>query len=248
MTLRVVVALAGGFALFASPVGVRDLSAQTANRGSIKGHIALAGKLPGNSVIRMGMDPKCAQINKGKRVVQEIVAASLDGSMANVFVKLQGAFPQTPAPAEPVTIDQRGCVYGPRVAGARVGQTLQVRNDDELIHNVHGLSGKNNGFNVSEPKAGMVQQFKMKDEEMLRLKCDIHGWMTAYIGIVSHPYFAVTGEAGTFEIKNVPAGTHKIEAWHERYGPLTQTVVVKAGATTTDTFMYAGTEKPPAAD
>ena len=223
-------------------------AAQTAGRGSIKGHIVLAGKLPGNSVIRMGMDPKCAQINKGKRVVQEIVAASLDGSMANVFVKLQGAFPQTPAPTGPVTIDQRGCVYGPRVVGVRVGQTLQVRNDDELIHNVHGLSGKNNGFNVSEPKAGMVQQFKMKDEEMLRLKCDIHSWMTAYIGIASHPYFAVTGEAGTFEIKNVPVGVYTIQAWHERYGPLTQPVRVKAGGTTTVDFMYTGTEKPPAAD
>ena len=230
-------------ATFATGWGVRTLAAQAANRGTIKGHIRLGGKLPGNPVIRMGMDPKCAQINAGKRIIQENVVASLDGSLANVFVKLQGTF-QTPAPTEPVTIDQRGCIYGPRMVGVRVGQTLQVRNSDELLHNVHGLSAHNNGFNVSEPKAGMVQQFRMKDEEMLRLKCDVHSWMTAYIGIVSHPYFAVTSDAGTFEIRNVPAGVHTIQAWHERYGPLMQPVRVKPGGTTTVDFTYTGAEKP----
>jgi plastocyanin len=219
--------------------------AQAANRGTIKGHVRLNGKLPGNPVIRMGMDPMCSKINAGKRVVQETVLAAADGSLANVFVKLEGSFPQTPVPTEPVKLDQQGCVYLPRVVGSRVGQTLQVHNSDELMHNVHSLSAKSNSFNVSEPKAGMMQQFKMKDEEMLQIKCDVHSWMTAYVGIVSHPYFAVSNTAGTFEIANVPAGTHKIQAWHERYGPVTQTVQVKAGATTTVDFMYSGTEEPP---
>lgn len=219
--------------------------AQAANRGTIKGHVRLNGKLPGNPVIRMGMDPMCSKINAGKRVIQETVLAALDGSLANVFVKLEGSFPQTPAPTEPVKLDQQGCVYLPRVVGTRVGQTLQVHNSDELMHNVHSLSAKSNTFNVSEPKAGMMQQFKMKDEEMLQIKCDVHSWMTAYVGIVSHPYFAVSNTAGTFEIANVPAGTHKIQAWHERYGPVTQTVQVKAGATATVDFMYSGTEPPP---
>jgi plastocyanin len=219
--------------------------AQSANRGTIKGHVRLNGKLPGNPVIRMGMDPMCSKINAGKRVVQETVLAAADGSLANVFVKLEGTFPQTPVPTEPVKLDQQGCVYLPRVVGARVGQTLQVHNSDELMHNVHSLSAKTNTFNVSEPKAGMMQQFKMKDEEMLHIKCDVHSWMTAYVGVVSHPYFAVSNTAGTFEIGNVPAGTHKIQAWHERYGPVTQTVQVKAGATATVDFMYSGTEPPP---
>jgi len=219
--------------------------AQAANRGTIKGHIKLSGKLPGNSIIRMGMDPKCAEANRGKRVVQETVAAALDGSLANVFVRLQGSFPQTPVPKEPVVIDQSGCIYHPRVVGARVGQTLQVKNSDDLMHNVHSLSVKSNTFNISEPKAGMVQQFTLKDEElMLRVKCDIHSWMTSYVGVVSNPYFAVSNEAGTFEIANVPAGTYTIQTWHERYGPLTQMVRVRAGAATTVDFTYTGTEKP----
>jgi plastocyanin len=222
----------------------RTTAAQAAGRGTIKGHIRLTGKEPGNPIIRMGMDPMCARINAGKRVIQETVLASLDGSLANVFVQLEGTFPQTPVPTAPVTIDQSACLYHPRMLGARVGQLLQVRNSDELLHNVHGLSARGNGFNISEPKAGMVQQFKLKDEEILRLKCDVHSWMTSYIGIVNHPYFAVSSTGGTFEIANVPAGTHTIKAWHERYGPLTQTVRVRAGATATADFAYTGNEKP----
>jgi plastocyanin len=194
----------------------------------------------------MGMDPKCAEINRGKRVVQETVAAAIDGSLANTFVRLEGTFPKTPVPKDPVVIDQRGCVYHPRVVGARVGQTLQVKNSDDLLHNVHSLTGKGNAFNISEPKAGMVQQFTLKDEEvMLRIKCDVHSWMTTYVGVVTNPYFAVSNDAGTFEIANVPAGSYMIQAWHERYGPLMQAVRVRAGAATMVNFTYTGTEKPP---
>lgn len=238
-------------ALLATTVGaigsVVAVGAQASGRGTIKGHVTLLGKLPGNSIIRMGMDPKCAQMNRGTRVIQETVAAAIDGSLANVFVHLQGTFPQTPVASEPVVIDQRSCIYQPRVIGARVGQTLQVKNSDELMHNVHGLSARGNSFNVSEPKAGMVQQFKLKDEEvMLRIKCDIHSWMTTYVGVVTNPYFSVSNGGGTFEIPNVPAGSYTILSWHERYGPLKQTVRVRAGATTSVEFSYTATEKPPA--
>ena len=220
-------------------------AAQAAGRGTIKGHIRLTGKSPGNPIIRMGMDPMCAKINAGKRIVQETVVTSTDGGLANVFVKLQGTFPQTPVPTTPVSVDQHGCVYSPRVVGARVGQMLQVRNGDELLHNVHGLSVGGNGFNVSEPKAGMVQQFRLKDEEiMLKVKCDVHSWMLTFVGVVSHPYFAVSSDAGAFEIDNVPAGTYTVQTWHERYGPLTQSVRVRAAAPTTIDFNYTGSEKP----
>lgn len=213
-------------------------AAQKAAGGTIRGHVKLLGEEPGNPVIRMGMDPKCAQANAGKRVIQETVLAALDGSLANVFVHLQGNIPATPVPAEPVVIDQRGCVYRPRVIGARVGQTLQVKNSDDLLHNVHSLTAKGNAFNISEPKAGMVQSFKLKDAEVLRIKCDIHSWMTTYVGIVANPYFAVSNDKGTFEIANVPPGSYTLEAWHEKYGPVTKSVAVRAGATTTVDFSY----------
>jgi plastocyanin len=212
---------------------------QTSTGGTITGHIAVKGKVPGNPVIRMGMDPKCAQLNAGKTPVQEAVAATADGSLANVFVSLQGSFSATPAPVQPVMIDQRGCMYVPRVVGAQVGQTVQVRNSDELLHNVHSNSARGNAFNFSQPKAGVVQELRLKDPEMMvRVACDVHRWMTAFVGVVSHPYFATSGAGGTFTIANVPAGTHTIQAWHELFGVVTQTVRVTEGATSKVEFAY----------
>jgi plastocyanin len=216
-----------------------EAPAPVAKGGTIKGHVRVKGPVPGNAIIRMGMDPMCAKINAGKRPVQEVVAATADGSLANVFVSLQGSFPATPVPSEPVTIDQRACMYVPRVVGARVGQTVQVRNSDELLHNVHGLSTHDNAFNVSQPKAGMVQQIQLKTPEiMVRVTCDVHRWMTAFVGVVNHPYFATSSGAGTYEINNVPEGTYTIQAWHERYGVTTQQVRVAAGTTATVDFAY----------
>ena len=234
--------LATGFAASTSaPLGTAPAQA---NAGTIKGRIRLSGTPSGNSIIRMGVDPMCASVNKGKRPVQELVVTSADGGLANVFVRLQGTFPRTPVPPDPVTIDQRGCIYTPRVVGAQVGQTLQVRNSDPLLHNVHTVSTARNTFNVGQPLPGMLYQFKLQNEEvMLPLKCDVHRWMTAYIGVVSHPYFAVSGSGGAFAIQNAPAGTYTVQTWHERYGDLSQRVTVKPGATTTVDLAYTGNEK-----
>jgi hypothetical protein len=214
------------------------------NTGTIKGHVHLTGKLPGNPIIRMGMDPMCAKMNAGKQVIQEYVAATIDGSLANVFVRLQGNFPQTPVPTQPVVIDQHGCIYTPRVVGVRLGQPLQFKNSDAFLHNIHGYSAKDNSFNIGQPVAGQVSGVKItKEEVMLHVQCDMHKWMNAYVGVVTNPYFAVTGKTGTFELDNVPAGTYTIEAWQERYGPVTKTITVKPGATTTVDFAYTGSEK-----
>ena len=237
-TLAVLVAGIGG-------VHSRPAAAQ-ARGGTIKGRVRLTGKHPGNAVIRMGVDPMCGKMNAGKQVVQEQVVMSADGGLANAFVQLQGSFPRTAAPAQPVTIDQRACIYIPRVVGVQVGQALQVRNSDPMLHNVHSLSNGSNGFNVGQPVAGIVNTFQLKQEEvMLRLKCDVHRWMTAYIGVVAHPYFAVSGTGGTFEIVNVPVGTYMIQTWHERFGSLTRPVRVTAGATAIVDVPYTGEEKPP---
>ena len=208
--------------------------------GTIRGRVSLEGTPPGNTVIRMGADPKCAAMNATKRPVQEAVAVTPDGGLANAFVRLEGTFPLTPVPAEPVVIDQRACVYGPRVVGVRVGQTLRIRNSDPILHNVHSSSAAGNSFNVGQPMAGSTFDFKPKAEElMLKLGCDVHRWMTAYVGVVSHPYFAVSGAGGSFEIGKVPAGTYTIRAWHERFGEMSKTVTVRAGSTATVDFGYS---------
>jgi plastocyanin len=228
--------------LWGVPAGT---AGQPAKTGAIEGRVRLTGKSPGNVVIRMGLDPGCVAINERRRVIQEEVMTSPDGGLANVFVKLQGEFPKTPVPTEPVVIDQRGCVYLPRIVGARVGQTLEVRNSDQLLHNVHSRSSGSNSFNVGQPQAGVVSRFRLNEEPgLLRLACDVHRWMTAYVGVVSHPYFAVTSDDGTFRISGVPPGTYTIQAWHERYGDLSETVHVAPGGTAAVAFAYEGTEAP----
>jgi hypothetical protein len=187
----------------------------------------------------MGMDPKCADMNRGRQVIQEQAMVAANGSIQNVFVRLDGTFPPTPVPSSPVVIDQRSCVYGPRVAGVRVGQRLQIRNDDNLLHNVHALSASNNGFNVGQPAAGMVFDVVPKSPEvMLKLGCDVHRWMTAFVGVMPHPYFAVTDAGGRFTIARVPPGTYTVKTWHEQFGERTSRVSVRSGATASIEFVY----------
>ncbi len=213
--------------------------------GTISGRVRLAGTAPANALIRMGVDPMCSRANAGKRVMQETVVADKDGGLANVFVRVTGTFPQTPVPSQPVVIDQLGCVYVPRVVGVRVGQALQVKNSDSLLHNVHSVSVRQNSFNVGQPVQGMTNDFRLKTEEvMLPIKCDVHRWMTTYVGVVSHPYFAVSARDGSFTIGDVPPGSYTLEVWHEHYGTLAQPLRVRASAVTKADFSYTGNEKP----
>lgn len=209
--------------------------------GTIVGHIKIKGPAPANTIIRMGADPMCGRLNPGKRPVQEIVVAGADGSLANAFVHLTGTFPAAAGGAQAVVLDQKNCLYQPRVIGVRAGQAVSIRNNDALMHNVHGLSTKGQEFNTSQPKAGMVYKAMLKNEEvMVHVKCDIHSWMNAYIGVVPHPYYAVTDAAGAFTIANVPPGKRTVSVWHERYGELTGTVDVKPGQKATLELTYAG--------
>jgi plastocyanin len=209
--------------------------------GTIEGHVRLTGKLPGNPVIRMGMDPKCADATRGEQVVQEEFALQKDGSLGNVFVQLGGAFAPSPAPATPVIVDQRDCVYRPRVVGARVGQVVRFKNSDPLLHNVHGMSATTNTFNFAQPIEGMVTDVRLaKEEGMLHVKCDLHRWMNLWIGIVEHPYFAVSDREGAFTIRGVPAGDHTVVAWHEKLGSLERKVGVEPGATVPVEITYQG--------
>ena len=229
---RQTLAIAVAFALLVGPC-LAEANAQNgaaARTGTVSGHVTFSGKEPGNPLIRMGMDPGCAEMTRGQGVAQEQAVVALDGSVANVFVRLDGELTPSPVSRDPVVIDQRSCVYGPRVVGVQVGQRLVIRNDDSLLHNVHSVSTSSNGFNVGQPVAGASFEFVPKSPEvMLRLSCDVHRWMTAFVGVMTHPYFAVTDRQGQFSIRNIPPGTYTLKTWHEQFGERSQSVTVRPG-------------------
>ena len=225
-------------------VAIAAAAPAPAGTGTLRGRVKLSGDAPGNRVIRMGMDPMCAKMWAGKKPgpVDEVVVTSDDGGLMNAFVKVEGTFPKTPVPAQPVVIDQSGCFYHPRVVGARVDQVLRIKNSDSLLHNVHSSSSHRNGFNFGQPQAGLSSDFRLKEGEMLKLGCDVHRWMTAWVGVVDHPYFAVSGADGSFVIGDVPAGKRTVSVWHERFGTLTQTVDVAAGGTALVNFSFTASK------
>jgi hypothetical protein len=214
-----------------------------AGTGTIVGHVRYMGQTPVNPIIRMGADPRCNKLYVGKRPTSQAFLVGADGAFANVLVNLDGTFPATPVPTTPVVLGQKDCQYTPRVLAGRVGQTLQVRNDDPTDHNVHSASMAGNDFNTTQPIKSMPFEFKLKAGELLRVRCDNHTWMNAYIGIFDNPYFAVSGTDGSFTIANAPAGKQTVKAWHEVMGMQTQMVDVQAGKTTTVDFTFAPGQK-----
>jgi plastocyanin len=156
-----------------------------------------------------------------------------------VYVKSGLAGKKFPTPATAVAFDQKGCTYHPHILGMMVNQKLEIKNSDETLHNVHSLPKNSKQFNIAQPKKGMkMTQTFDKPEVMVKVKCEVHNWMSAYIGVLDHPFFAVSNDKGAFEIKNLPAGEYELEAWHEKYGTKTMKVSVGAADTKTADFSY----------
>jgi hypothetical protein len=142
-------------------------------------------------------------------------------------------------PTQPVTLDQAGCMYKPHVFGVRAGQNIEFVNSDSTGHNVHALPNANQEFNFSQPiQRQKDTRFFTAPEVMVRFKCDLHNWMSAYAGVLDHPYFAVTSPGGQFELEDIPAGTYTIEAWHEKLGTQTQSVTIGENDSKDITFTF----------
>jgi hypothetical protein len=120
-----------------------------------------------------------------------------------------------------------------------VGQTLQILNSDPTLHNIHAVPVVNPGFNVGQPVQGLKStRVFSKPEAPFHVKCDVHGWMSAYIGVFSHPFFGVSNDEGVVELKNLPAGTFQLHAWQETYGVKTENVTLAAGETRQITITF----------
>jgi hypothetical protein len=202
---------------------------------TITGEIKFVGKAPANPPIDMGEEPKCkAEYASTPR--ERVVVVNPNGTLADVFVYVKSGLPagaSYPSPPTPVVIDQKGCMYHPRVFGIMVGQPLEIENSDSLLHNIKAMGKQNRPFNISQPAAGMTaNRVFTTPEVMLPFECNVHGWMHAYAGVLAHPFFSTTGADGTFTIKNLPAGTYTLEAWHDAFGAATATVTVRDNQTT----------------
>ena len=154
-----------------------------------------------------------------------------DGKLQNAFVWISEGLSgwSEPPPQAEVVIDQQGCTYAPRVLGAQVGQPITFVNSDPVMHNVHSYADHNDSFNAPMPnKQQRLTRTFANAEVMVHMKCDVNPWMRSFIGVVPHPYYAVTGSNGEFTFDHVPPGAYTIEAWHEVYGRQTQKVTLGA--------------------
>ena len=221
--------------------GAGTAARSTALEGAtITGKVKFVGKAPANPTIDMSEEQKCAA--KYTTTPREpIVEVNANGALANVFVYVQAGLPadaKYPTPTTAVTIDQSGCLYHPRVFGIMVGQPLDIKNSDGILHNIKAMGKKNRPFNISQPTTMTTSRTFTVSEVMLPFECNVHGWMHAWAGVLPHPFYAATGTDGAFSIKGLPAGTYTLEAWHEKYGTQTATVTVKAGETKVADFTF----------
>jgi plastocyanin len=216
--------------------GAAPTAAGATGSGTITGTVKLTGTPPEMGMTKRQADPYCAKTP----TKEEEVVVGAGGALKNVIVRVtKGVSGHYDPPASPATVDQNACMYRPRVQGIVLGQPVQIRNSDQTLHNIHGYKGASTLFNQAEipGQPPMVKQFNDADQ-IVKLKCDVHPWMTGYVLVSSHPFFAVTGDDGSFKISGLPAGTYTVEAWHERFGAITAEVSVPADKPAEAAFQF----------
>jgi len=221
----------------APPVSEHPVDPATA--GSITGTVMVTGKVPGGDPINMSTDPYCE--GQPKLVTSDVVGGT-GGTLQNVFIYVKDGLGNRrfPVPATPVVLDQKGCQYAPRVLGIQTGQTLAIHNSDSTLHNMHASPEHNQEFNKALGQPGLNHTHTFSAAEvMVPFKCDVHRWMRAWVGVLDHPFHAVSGADGSFSLTGLPPGTYTIEAWHETLGRQTQSVTIGASEAKPVAFTFA---------
>jgi len=217
----------------AGPVNISSKST------SLKGTVRILGPVPAAKPINMAADPSCAKQHSSPAMSQEIVADA-KGDLQNVIVFVaEGLGDQTfEPPSQPAVIEQKGCMYTPHVLAVRANQQLEVVNSDPTLHNIHPLPANNREWNKAEGPGATAEETFSREEIAIPIKCNVHPWMRSYIAVFKHPYFAVTGKDGSFDLGNLPPGTYTIKAWHEKLGTASQQVTIGANETKSVDFVF----------
>ena len=221
--------------------------APSGDEGTLAGTISFAGAAPEPKAISMSADPVCAQTNPDAASEEVVVRG---GKLQNVFVYVKDgktadgkelASLAFDAPPQPRVLDQKGCRYVPHVLGIQAGQKLSVTNSDPTSHNVNVQSKINPAFNQSQNAGqGPLEKVFAKPEVLVPVKCNQHPWMRSYVGVMRHPFYAVSGEDGRFEIKNLPPGTYTVVAWHEKFPEQAASVSVAPKEDKSQDFTFSG--------
>ena len=216
-------------------------------KGSIKGVASFEGEAPKAKQIDISSSKDCSALHKEPMLKEDV--AVKDGKVQNVVVYVKtvdGSAPEDKwtfeAPSTPASIDQKGCRYEPHIVALQVDQPLDITTSDDFPHNIHKLAKDNPEFNESQQKAGMKSTKKFSNAEMgCEIVCNIHNWMKAYLFVFPHPFYAVTKEDGSFEIKGLPAGEYEVVAWHESdkvAAPASQKIKVGDGESKEANFAF----------
>jgi hypothetical protein len=210
--------------------------------GHVQGMVMFEGTPPAPQRLDMASEPECDTYwrEQDEESVRELVKVR-DGHLANVLVYVrEGLEGMTfPTPREAVVIDQVGCIYTPHVRGVMANQTLTFKNSDPVMHNINATPQANRPFNFSQPMQNMETNRTFAQPEVaIPVRCDVHGWMRAYVGVVPHPYHAVSNDGGTFDLSDLPPGEYVVEAWHAELGTQEQTVTVETGETAQVSFTF----------
>src|SRR6266852_2569769 len=190
-----------------------------AGTATVRGEVKFVGGVPKATPINLAADPSCAKQHSTPVLSQDVVADA-KGALQNVVVFIaDGLGDRTfEPPSQPAVIKQKGCMYQPHVLALQANQRLEVVNDDPTGHNIHVTPANNREWNKAEPPGTRVDEAFSREEIAIPVKCNVHPWMRSYVAVLKHPYFAVTGKDGTFNLSDLPPGNYTIEAWHEKLG------------------------------
>lgn len=200
--------------------------------GSVKATVKFGGdKRPKRTVVKMDADAFCKSAHSKKVGSEDYLIDKDTMAIKNAVVYVKDGLGDATfeVPSDKKTLDQHGCMYNPHVLTIQVGQTLTISNSDSTLHNIHSFPEKQRPFNFAQPKKGDTRDVDFKREEVVKVKCDVHPWMSAYIGVFKHPFHGVTEKDGAVTIENLEPGKYTLAAWHEELGEVTQEVTVEDG-------------------